>query len=228
MEIFRLHRHHHRKSHIVPRGLMMALEDGGDITTYDWVVKVINPTLLKDGEDAVLYFDIMDANDTTKRRIDSSSYFNVTRAAQPKVSSSLTSSVASTKTTALSQGTATSPDAVASPTDTSSSSSSSSTASDSGDDGLSKGAIAGIAVGATLGGILLLGGLGFLLGKKFARRNKSKEGDSGVQSPWTQPTQPPSELPSPKVELPVQERDYSHHQYYKYNQAVPPVVHEAP
>lgn len=201
--------------------LMRALENGGKLTTYDWVVKVINSSLLRDGEDAVLYFDIMDANDTDKRRIDSSSYFNVTRATQPKSSSGIASSTFPDVASSTSSPNSATDTSWMSPTP------------DSGD-GLSKGAVAGIAVGATLGGILILGGVGFLLGKRFARRKEShsKDSEGSVQSelsPRVSPQlQPASELPSPRAELPVQDRDYSQHQHYKYSQAVPAVVHEAP
>ena len=208
-----------------------SADDGGTLTEYDWTASPINANGLENGEDAVLYFDIMNATDSSHRRIDSSSYFNVTYSGGTKSSSSSSSpspspSPSGTTRTFESEETATTASdttVLSTPTGTHASKSDS-------DDGLSTGAVAGIAVGATLGGILVLGGLGFWLGRAFARRSRPDEKSDFQSSPpaeLVQPSNPESDT-TPKVELPVESRDYSQHQYYKYNQAVPPVVHEAP
>jgi hypothetical protein len=72
------------------------------------------------------------------------------------------------------------------------------TSSNKDDGGLSTGAVAGVAVGATIGGIALLAGAGFLLWRHF---RKGKGATAGGYAP-------PSEMPVGAQNQPVQE-------YYK-------------
>ncbi|KAF4963446.1 hypothetical protein FSARC_8543 [Fusarium sarcochroum] len=85
--------------------------------------------------------------------------------------------------------------------------------------GLSGGAIAGIAVGATLGGLLFLGGTGWLIWKRLAKSRKDPDVPNGLQSQQQQE----SDSGVPKAELPGYPETHSSN----FARSVPG-LHEAP
>lgn len=133
------------------------------------------------GEDVVMYWTIYKFGEN--RIVFSSHYFNVTldgpetsTLSEATATASL-SSVAPEGATPTASATTT---ADSSSTDSADSSTETTQAADA-DEGLSTGAVAGIAVGATIGGMLLLAGLGFLIWKR-TRKEKPSEKPPGEPS----------------------------------------------
>ncbi|KAH6889648.1 hypothetical protein B0T10DRAFT_38069 [Thelonectria olida] len=120
------------------------------------------------GQSAIFYLAIYEAGVTNMDA--SSHYFNVT----------LDDTATSTTTAASATKSAGKPTTSAAEAETTTASSDNS---DSGSDGLATGAIAGIAVGATVGGGLLLGALGFLLWRLLRKRDSGGKYSPGQQYP---------------------------------------------
>ncbi|OBT82059.1 hypothetical protein VE02_09372 [Pseudogymnoascus sp. 03VT05] len=154
--------------------------------SLNWEVSFYNfATGDGNGNDAVFYLTLFGAGHDDKI-ITTCHYFNIT---VPKVSS--TTSALTVNPTSTSS----------SPSSTSSSPSSSSAAAAAAAateaaatpptlepepnpyPGPSTGAVAGIAVGATLAGLLVLGGLGFLVWRHFSKKKSTEQYTSGHQAP---------------------------------------------
>ncbi|UKZ57753.1 hypothetical protein TrVGV298_011614 [Trichoderma virens] len=127
---------------------------------------------LSDNGKNPLYFEITDGDD--KFSLGTSHYFNVTRESQSKTSAESTTTSTSTSTTTSSSTSDTKNSATSTASTTSISQESSTTQPEpepQSTQKLPKKTVAGIAVGATIGGLLLLGLLGFLVWK-YKFRNK--------------------------------------------------------
>ncbi|KAF4341285.1 Crumbs like 3 [Fusarium beomiforme] len=168
----------------------LQLKENTTSTSYIWTVNFGGfSTEVGKNDDAVFHFSLFKSG--TNDIYANSAAFNVTVPKGETTSATLASTTAiqsPTATGALSETTTTE---AATETTTSNSS-------NKDDGGLSTGAVAGVAVGATIGGILLLGGAGFLLWRHF---RKGPGGNVGGYAP-------PSEMPTGAQNQPVQE-------YYK-------------
>lgn len=168
--------------------LTEGLADGRGATEFTWQA-TLNGWLDDFEEDgAAIFYMALYANnsesfDTTCH------YFNVTRAEQRTTST----------TTSATQTSTGGPDASKAPTSDPTATSTSSP--DEGGGGLSCGAVAGISVGATIGGILLLGGLGFFAGRAFSRKNNQANRNSYAAPPFEnyKPEGPPGQMSSPQT-----------------------------
>ncbi|KAF5984956.1 Crumbs protein like protein 3 [Fusarium bulbicola] len=153
-------------------------------------------TEVGDDRDGVFHYSLFKSG--TNDIVANSAAFNVTVPKDETTSASLASTTAlpsPSSTGALSETTTTDA-ATETTTDTSS---------NKDDGGLSTGAVAGVAVGATIGGIALLAGAGFLLWRHF---RKGKGATAGGYAP-------PSEMPVGAQNQPV-------HEYYKPPAQQPP------
>lgn len=139
---------------------MVYFTENSTATSLKWTVSLarFSKNVAK-GEAAIFYLGLYDSSsgvrDTTCH------YFNVT--IDTLSSASVTSSLPAASTTAVStSSTVVSSTGTSTPT----------TGADAKNSGLSTGATAGVAVGATLGGLLVLGGLGFLAWRCLRRDAK--------------------------------------------------------
>ncbi|KAF7557913.1 hypothetical protein G7Z17_g233 [Cylindrodendrum hubeiense] len=155
--------------------------DHTTLLTIDWKVSLKGfQTNVTEGEQAIFYFGMYETGATSLNA--TSHYFNVT------VPSSYTT--LSTSTTATATATA---DAVSTTAEaTTTAASASAEATKKADSKLSTGAVAGIGVGAAIGGILALSGIGLFFWKR------SRRGDSSGAYTQSQQSPPPEE---PKHEL---------------------------
>ncbi|KAF4453914.1 hypothetical protein F53441_3439 [Fusarium austroafricanum] len=123
---------------------------------YDW------GNFTKDNEDSVYWFEIRSGNNDGKgATVAQSQYFNVS-APKPDETEYITRILTPTATTSQgpnTTGSSSKEDTITSPVSSSQA-------------GLSRGETAGIAVGATIGGLLILGGVGWMAWRRLAR-NKS-------------------------------------------------------
>ncbi|KAJ4260448.1 hypothetical protein NW762_007188 [Fusarium torreyae] len=166
----------------------MQFKENTTSTSFIWQVSFNGfSTRVKDDEDAVFHFSLFQSG--TNNVVANSQNFNVTIPKDDTTTTSAASTTVEPSPTPTRGASETTTDASAETTDA---------GSGSDDSSLSTGAVAGIAVGATLGGILVLGGLGFLLWKHFRK---------GAGAP-TGGYAPPSEMPTGAQNQPVQE-------YYK-------------
>ncbi|KAF4973784.1 hypothetical protein FZEAL_9231 [Fusarium zealandicum] len=136
-------------------------------TKYTWRVSFDGFTKGHDPTVSNVYYFAMSENGVPVPYY-TSHYFNITD--PDKASSSTVTGAASSTTTG---GGASSTAAEGSST-----TSSSDTAEKKDDGGLSTGATAGIAVGAAIGGLLICGGLGFLLWKRFRKGDHATPGST--------------------------------------------------
>jgi hypothetical protein len=125
-------------------------------------------TDLKDGEDSVFYFSVYEHG--IDQIVSTSHYFNVTFNKEEEQTTTTASARDPTSTSVEST-----PEPTTTTTTSSTSSGTAETISDDNDSkGLSTGAVAGISVGATLGGLALLGGIAFFAWRHY----KGKKGTS--------------------------------------------------
>lgn len=147
----------------------------------------------------------------------SSHYFNVTLPKTTTTSASHTPTVsASDKGLANPTGNAESSETTSADSD-----------GDKKDSGLSTGAVAGIAVGATIGGLAVLGAAGFFLWRHF----RKTPGDASGQYNTASQQPPPVEeyykpQPAPTSELPA--TTWTHGQHPQTNVSGPGGLYEAP
>ncbi|KAM0549876.1 hypothetical protein ACHAPJ_009123 [Fusarium lateritium] len=158
-------------------------------------------------EDCIYWFSIIDSKSGAK--LAESQYVNVS-GPKAEETKTVTASMAST-TLAM--------ETTTSMTDASSSKEASYVSEPSSKSGLSRGEIAGAAVGATIGGLLILGGIGWLIWRRHARRKNDPApaelpGDYNQDQPYSE--RPKSELPAEPAVFPP-ERPRS-----------PPRIYEAP
>ncbi|KAF4502935.1 Crumbs like 3 [Fusarium agapanthi] len=168
----------------------VQLKENTTSTSFIWTVNFGGfSTEVGDDRDAVFHYSLFKSG--TNDIVANSAAFNVTVPKDETTSASLASTTAlpsPSSTGALSETTTTDA-ATETTTDTSS---------NKDDGGLSTGAVAGVAVGATIGGIALLAGAGFLLWRHF---RKGKGATAGGYAP-------PSEMP-------VGAQNQPGHEYYK-------------
>ncbi|KAH7148778.1 hypothetical protein EDB81DRAFT_474497 [Dactylonectria macrodidyma] len=146
-------------------------------TSYLWTVNLDGfPDDIAEGESAILYMLLYDANNSTAEA--ATHDFNVTRRASRTTS---TSTWAATATTSADPG-----------------------SSPRTDSGLSTGGLVGIAVGSTLCGIAVLGVLGLLAWRRWIQK-KDYSGGVYTRSPQVALGELKPELPSPDWVHPLQE-----------------------
>lgn len=155
----------------------VRLVDHTTLLSIDWKVSLKGfQTNVSEGEQVILYIGLYETGQTNLNA--SSHYFNVT------VPSSYTTLSTSTSTSATATGTA---DAVSTTTEATTTAASAEATKDSNSK-LSTGAVAGIGVGSAIGGILLLGSVGFFFWKR------SRKGDASGAYIQSQQTPPPEEV----------------------------------
>ncbi|KAF4972314.1 hypothetical protein FSARC_1093 [Fusarium sarcochroum] len=166
----------------------LQLRENTTSTSFIWQVSFNGfSTRVEDGEDAVFHFSLFQSG--TNNIVANSQNFNVTIPKDETTTSAASTTVKPSPTPTRDTSETTTDASAETTTDA---------ASDSDDKSLSTGAVAGIAVGATIGGILVLGGLGFLLWKHFRKG----------AGPSTGGYAPPSEMPTGAQNQPA-------HEYYK-------------
>ncbi|KAF4444522.1 hypothetical protein F53441_11115 [Fusarium austroafricanum] len=181
-----------------------------------WVAEYDAGKMMKNNEDCVYWFGLYESG----RRVAASQYVNVSA---PKLDKTKTVTATSTKTLSfLSETftTRTSAESTTKPTaDTTGASLSEETSSTSSDPGLSKGETAGVAVGAILGGLLILGGIGWVIWTRLAK----KKNNTGPLAELPDHSQQQPYASEQKVELP------GHPEAYPPNHArSPSQIFEAP
>ncbi|KAF4959538.1 hypothetical protein FGADI_1605 [Fusarium gaditjirri] len=183
------------------------LESDGTSESTSWKAQYDISNATENNEDCIYWFSLVDR--ISGGILAESQYVNVS-APTAKETTTVTASTASTAVTSLTTETT---------TDSSASRDSSSTREPSSKSGLSRGEIAGVAVGATIGGLLILGGIGWILWRRRARSKSDAAlaelpGNDNQEQPYSE--RPKSELPAEPVVFPS-ERPRS-----------PPRIYEAP
>ncbi|KAF4339545.1 hypothetical protein FBEOM_6539 [Fusarium beomiforme] len=156
-------------------------------------------------DDTVYYFAIYASGESEP--LAQSQYVNVS-APRPDKTETVTISVSASRTLSFSTDLSTMKTSIISatyttePTDSSSSEGTESTSDSKSHSGLSAAATGGVAAGATIGGLLILGGIGWLIWRRLARRNRNRTvaelpGDVSHNHHQHQP-----DLSRTKVELP--------------------------
>ncbi|KAL5625828.1 hypothetical protein FOBRF1_000171 [Fusarium oxysporum] len=174
------------------------LESDGTSDPTGWKAQYDISNATENNEDCIYWFSLIDSK--YGGTLAKSQYVNVSA---PKAEETKTVTTLTTETT----------------TDSSTSRDTSSTLEPSSKSGLSRGEIAGVAVGATIGGLLILGGIGWMVWRKRARRKNDAApaelpGNYNQDQPHSE--RPKSELPAEPVIFPS-ERPRS-----------PPRIYEAP
>ncbi|KAF5025399.1 hypothetical protein F66182_2501 [Fusarium sp. NRRL 66182] len=195
-------------------------------TSFIWQVNFGGfSTEVADNEDAVFHFALFESG--TNNQVALSGAFNVT---VPR-----DETTTSTQSTTVEPSSATNPasTAAAATTDSAAETTGADAGNNSGGDELSTGAVAGIAVGATLGGLLVLGGAGFLLWKHFRKGSGATAGGyappgelgpGGQGQPVQEYYKPPGQQ-GPQAELADQQWMHPPQQGYARG---PGGLHEAP
>ncbi|KAJ4263447.1 hypothetical protein NW762_006266 [Fusarium torreyae] len=183
------------------------LENDGKSDPDGWKAQYDIFNVNENNEDCIYWFSIVDRKSGGK--LAESQYVNVS-APKAKETKTVTASMASTTLTT---------ETTISTTEASSSKEASSISQPSPKSRLSKGGIAGVAVGATIGGLLILGGIGWMIWRRQATRKHDAvlaelPGNNYQEQPYSE--RPKSELPAEPVVLPS-ERPRS-----------PPRIYEAP
>ncbi|EXM07512.1 hypothetical protein FOIG_02518 [Fusarium odoratissimum NRRL 54006] len=181
---------------IIPSYDVFSRDGTSDPTGWKAQYDISNAT--ENNEDCIYWFSLIDSK--YGGTLAKSQYVNVSA---PKAEETKTVTTLTTETT----------------TDSSTSRDTSSTLEPSSKSGLSRGEIAGVAVGATIGGLLILGGIGWMVWRKRARRKNDAApaelpGNYNQDQPHSE--RPKSELPAEPVIFPS-ERPRS-----------PPRIYEAP
>lgn len=146
-------------------------------------------------EDCIYWFSIIDTE--YGATLAESQYVNVS-APKAEETKTVTASMASTTLTT---------ETTTSTMDASPSKESSSTSEPSSKSGLSRGEVAGAAVGATIGGLLILGGIGWMVWRRRVRRkNDAPPAELPDNYNQEQPCseRPKSELPAEPVVFPLE------------------------
>ncbi|KPM43184.1 hypothetical protein AK830_g3362 [Neonectria ditissima] len=159
---------------------MVYLIDHTTATSVKWKVSLKGLlSNVTEGEQAILYLAMYQTGQTN---FDATChYFNVTiPASLTSSATTATSTIDATTTSHISLASITSTSATAESTSDSDSNSDS-------DSGLGKGAVAGVAVGASLGGLLFLGGLAFLAWRHLRKMDSSGAYMQSQQSPSQEP-----------------------------------------
>ncbi|KAL5600472.1 hypothetical protein FOVSG1_008284 [Fusarium oxysporum f. sp. vasinfectum] len=174
------------------------LESDGTSDPTGWKAQYDISNATENNEDCIYWFSLIDSK--YGGTLAKSQYVNVSA---PKAEETKTVTTLTTETT----------------TDSSTSRDTSSTLEPSSKSGLSRGEIAGVAVGATIGGLLILGGIGWMVWRKRARKENDAApaelpGNYNQDQPHSE--RPKSELPAEPVIFPS-ERPRS-----------PPRIYEAP
>jgi hypothetical protein len=186
----------------------VATED----TSANWTVSLDNLiTDIPDGEAAVLFFVVSQAG-MSQWNADSH-YFNVSVNATTKTA---------TATTTMTMATTSLPRTSQTQQSTSTATPSATSAPNAGSHGLSKGAIAGIAVGATIVCILVIGGLAFLGWKNFGE-NRDQQ-DPVAKFPGAKMDKTGTGHPEGVHEVPEQNQDRIHEMAASPQER----IHEAP
>ncbi|KAF7550669.1 hypothetical protein G7Z17_g5559 [Cylindrodendrum hubeiense] len=202
---------------LLPKEMSAKIVSSTYETIYKWTVTLedfsadFDKTLSN-----VYYFRLEDVSNGETEKV-TSHYFNITDPAD-----STTTSASATKTSAASKS--------GSQTGASTSSTEMSDSGDDGDEGLSRGALIGVSVGVTLGGLAVLAGLGFLLWK-YLRRHRSGRGKLlSPEHPMQEGT--PGSLSTTIVTSPGQQyyQSVPQIQYHEQTHELPPQsrIHEAP
>ncbi|KAF4958966.1 hypothetical protein FGADI_2045 [Fusarium gaditjirri] len=190
-----------------------------DESRTEWKAEWDVSGLLKGNEDSVYWFALGDPDDLSSL-IAKTQYFNVTA---PKLETSTTTTTALQTSTTIQS---TSPSRVATsvteplPTSTTPDESSESDFGPDSDSGMSKGKIAGAAVGGTIGSLLLIGAVGWLAWRRLGRSKKNTE-----VSVVSQGHQQHFDSSETKAELPG---DPAVEVYAPGYARSPPGLHEAP
>lgn len=178
--------------------------------------------MIEGDEDSMYWFALVDADDPERGVYAQTQFFNVTA---PKLETTTlvtteTSTMTQSSTSQIMETATTEPITASTTTDRPSSEE---TESDTGVDSesrMSKGETAGAAVGGTIGGLILIGAVGYLAWRRLARNKKDTDVSEASQAQQQQiySSEPKAELPGdPAVET------------YQLGYArSPPGLHEAP
>ncbi|KAG7406510.1 hypothetical protein LZL87_010551 [Fusarium oxysporum] len=148
-----------------------------DIET-SWQAQYDIADALRNDEDSVYYFELYQPDD--KAQLAKSQYVNVSAPRRDKtetvtVSVSLSRILTfSTQASTLQTSTTSASDTDTGPTDSSSSDEPDSTSEAKSGSGLSSSATGGVAAGATIGGLLIFGGIGWLAWRRLARKKQDR------------------------------------------------------
>ncbi|KAG5662000.1 hypothetical protein KAF25_004239 [Fusarium avenaceum] len=183
------------------------LKSNAEPDSVSWKAQYDLSNVTENEEDCTYWFRIVDPR--YGATLADSQYFNVS-APKPEETKTIPASTILITLTA---------EATTSTTDASSSKEAGFTSETSSKSGLSKGEIAGVAVGATVGGLLILGVIGWLIWKRQMRRKNDAApaelpGSYNQDQPYSQ--RPKSELPAEPVVFP------------SASPRGPPEVYEAP
>ncbi|KAF5614162.1 uncharacterized protein FSUBG_42 [Fusarium subglutinans] len=149
-----------------------------EITDNYWQAQYDIAGALSNNEDAVYYFDLYEPDDESQ--LAKSQYVNVSAPRRDKtetvtVSVSMSKTLTfSTQVSTLQTSTTLSSDSNAAPTDPPSSDETDSSSETKSGAGLSSAAIGGVAAGATIGGLLIFGGIGWLAWRRLARKKQDR------------------------------------------------------
>ncbi|KAF5604163.1 uncharacterized protein FSUBG_6936 [Fusarium subglutinans] len=182
-----------------------SLARNGSANPRYWLAEYDYLGLAEGNEDSVYWFTLFKSS---QGRVAWSDYFNVSSSKADETTSGSVSATATglgLATSASGQHTSTS--TAGSETDTehtsttsitSTASTISSTSSTKSGSGLSQGATAGITAGAIIGGLLILGGIGLLVWRRFGKGRKNVKGTEETQNQQHQfyPLETKVELPS--------------------------------
>ncbi|KAL6922861.1 hypothetical protein FSST1_000135 [Fusarium sambucinum] len=170
-------------------------KSNGNSKSEKWKAQYDISNVMENNEDCIYWFELRDRE--SNGTLAESQYVNVSA---PKSDETKTTAAAPASPN-LNMETATST------TDTSPSIEASSTSEPSSKSGFSKGEIAGVAVGATIGGLLILGGIGWIVWRRRVRRKNDAvlaelPGDHNQDQPYSE--RPKSELPAEPIVFPLQ------------------------
>ncbi|CAM1509572.1 Fc.00g033110.m01.CDS01 [Cosmosporella sp. VM-42] len=159
-------------------------------TSQPWTVSLDGfSTLTRNGEDPVFYLALYQSGSNNWDA--TSHYFNISL---PVTSTSSASAEATTTSSVTLQASPGPTNTVTSSDTSSSATATSDPEDDNTDPGLSTGAVAGIAVGSTLGGVFALAGVGFLLWRHFRKGGPRGQYTQGQQVPPPTEEYKPPEL----------------------------------
>ncbi|KAF4342801.1 hypothetical protein FBEOM_3209 [Fusarium beomiforme] len=183
------------------------LKNDGKSDLDGWKAQYDMSNVTENNEDCIYWFSIIDSK--YGGTLAESQYVNVS-APKAEETKTVTASAASTTLTT---------ETTTSTTDASSSKEASSISEPSSSSGLSRAEIAGVAVGATIGGLLILGGIGWVVWRRRARRKNDAAlaelpGNYNQDQPYSE--RPKSELPADPVVFPSE------------SPGSPPRIYEAP
>ncbi|KAF5691021.1 hypothetical protein FDENT_3625 [Fusarium denticulatum] len=170
-----------------------SLARNGSANPSYWLAEYDFLGLAEGNEDSVYWFTLFKSSEG---RVARSDYFNVSSSkADETTSGSISATATEPGLATFTSGQHASTSTVGSETDSERTSTSSSTKSGSG---LSEGATAGVTAGAIIDGLLILGGIGFFVWRRFGKGRKNVKGTDKAQDQQHQfyPLETKVELPS--------------------------------